>query len=304
MKQIAKISSFKFASQCVKTLLFETHTIQPPLKIWDILFFSLHDFMMDDVLLERLRGEGWTFPPSVLQCLSARGKEFVASEFERSVRYYQKRLENLGFTDMGVVLDTECGMGQWSLALSYLNSSVIGIDINMSRLLVARTLAESHVRSNLVFRFGMVESLPFEAKSFDGVFAYSLIPFVFNIPKALREIHRVLKANGLFYMNTNSYGWYFKLLRQNVFQKKDWRTALKILLIFWRTLFCKKGRIVTTQRWTRKQIRRAGFDIIDMNLEGKININGRRGQKVKPIYPERFHGLPTVFEVLAQKKMI
>ena len=54
---------------------------------------------------------------------------------------------------------------------------------------------------DIVFKFGLAESIPFESKSFDVVTAFDVLEHVLNFWGALDEIERVCKKGGLILIN-------------------------------------------------------------------------------------------------------
>lgn len=97
------------------------------------------------------------------------------------------------------VLDVACGTGWATMAAARAvgnNGRVTGIDIADKMLEVARGKAASAGLSNVEYRVGDAEALGFDEASFDAVICASSIFFLRDIPKALHEWHRVLKAGG------------------------------------------------------------------------------------------------------------
>jgi SAM-dependent methyltransferase len=96
------------------------------------------------------------------------------------------------------VLDVGCGSG-WAtrlLAESAFAGSVTGIDISDEMIRVARESSEG--LSNVYFEVATAEQLPFSDNSFTHAFSMESLYYYRNIPKALKEIHRVLTPAGLF----------------------------------------------------------------------------------------------------------
>jgi ubiquinone/menaquinone biosynthesis C-methylase UbiE len=73
---------------------------------------------------------------------------------------------------------------------------VLGIDLADRMLAVARRKAEKLGLTNVEFRTGDATQLPFETGSFDAVISRFCLMFSPDLPKALKEISRVLKAGG------------------------------------------------------------------------------------------------------------
>lgn len=96
------------------------------------------------------------------------------------------------------VLDVGCGSG-WAtriLAEYAFNGRVTGIDISDEMISVAR--AASQLQPNVGFEIASAEQLPFSDHEFTHAFSMESLYYYRNIPKALKEIHRVLKPGGLF----------------------------------------------------------------------------------------------------------
>src|SRR6266498_4311716 len=89
------------------------------------------------------------------------------------------------------VLDVGCGSG-WAtrmLAEYAFNGRVTGIDISDEMISVARTASQS--QPNVDFEIANAEQLPFNDHEFTHAFSMESLYYYRNIPKALKEIHRV-----------------------------------------------------------------------------------------------------------------
>ena len=96
------------------------------------------------------------------------------------------------------VLDVGCGSG-WAtrlLAEYAFNGRVKGIDISDEMVRLARESSRSV--PNVDFEIASAEQLPFDDHEFTHAFSMESLYYYRNIPKALKEIHRVLKPGGLF----------------------------------------------------------------------------------------------------------
>ena len=96
------------------------------------------------------------------------------------------------------VLDVGCGSG-WAtrlLAGSATNGRVTGIDISDEMVRVAREASQPY--TNVDFQVASAEQLPFDTDEFTHAFSMESLYYYQNIPKALSEIHRVMKNGGLF----------------------------------------------------------------------------------------------------------
>jgi SAM-dependent methyltransferase len=96
------------------------------------------------------------------------------------------------------VLDVGCGSG-WAtrlLAGYATNGQVTGIDISDEMIRVARE--SSSAVPNVDYEVAGADELPFTDNEFTHAFSMESLYYYSDIPKALAEIHRVLRPRGLF----------------------------------------------------------------------------------------------------------
>lgn len=94
------------------------------------------------------------------------------------------------------ILDVGCGMGQTLIASNLpSDTEAYGVDCDREAIEAGRHLAAANVK--LICARG--EELPFENGYFDLVFSRVALPYM-EINKALREIFRVLKPGGDFWL--------------------------------------------------------------------------------------------------------
>ncbi len=96
------------------------------------------------------------------------------------------------------VLDVGCGSGWASRLLAgFANKgSVTGIDISDEMINLARESSASF--PNVDYEIASAEQLPFSDNEFTQAFSMESLYYYQDIPRALNEIHRVLKPGGLF----------------------------------------------------------------------------------------------------------
>jgi ubiquinone/menaquinone biosynthesis C-methylase UbiE len=97
------------------------------------------------------------------------------------------------------VLDVACGSGEPSISMAALlkgAGQVVGVDMAAEPLKVARERARLRGLENVEYLQADVHALPFADASFDRVTSRLGIMFFGDLPKALREMHRVLKPGG------------------------------------------------------------------------------------------------------------
>lgn len=108
------------------------------------------------------------------------------------------------------ILDLGCGWGQdlssWGVTTL---DEVTGVDIDETRLEAARKQFPART-----FLYGAGEKLPFENAHFERVISSVALPYM-NIPKALREIHRVLVPGGSLSVSLHLPSFTFAELRQH-----------------------------------------------------------------------------------------
>jgi len=98
-------------------------------------------------------------------------------------------------TEIKKLLVVGCGSGlEAAILAQQLNSQVVGIDVEESFDKQAANYAE--------LKRGDAMNLEFADDSFDFVFSYHALEHIENPSKAVREIHRVLKTGGGFWIGT------------------------------------------------------------------------------------------------------
>ena len=99
-----------------------------------------------------------------------------------------------------MLLDIGCNWGRWSLAAALAGHQVIGVDIHLESLRMAKAIAvEMGVQPLPTFIVADARHLPFETGSFDSVFSYSVVQHFSksNARLILLEIGRILRTGGL-----------------------------------------------------------------------------------------------------------
>ncbi|HMO96988.1 MAG TPA: methyltransferase domain-containing protein [Tepidiformaceae bacterium] len=104
--------------------------------------------------------------------------------------------EAANFTGTEFVVDMGSGAGHTALACARHAGRVVGIDVTPEMVLMAAHLAEQRGLSNVEFRVGDVEALPFEDGTVDVVTSRVSAHHYADVPKVLEEAHRVLRPGG------------------------------------------------------------------------------------------------------------
>ncbi|MDR3763286.1 MAG: class I SAM-dependent methyltransferase [Acidobacteriota bacterium] len=97
------------------------------------------------------------------------------------------------------VLDVACGAGEPAISQAMMlkdSGSVVGIDFADGPLEVARARAAKRGLTNIEFTKADVHCLPFPDASFDRITSRLGVMFFRELPRALGELHRVLRPGG------------------------------------------------------------------------------------------------------------
>ena len=114
--------------------------------------------------------------------------------------YIQKKVSQYSFK--GKVLDVGCGTGDLLLMLDEKRRNkkamlnLCGIDISRKML----EKAKKNLGSKAKVQYGDVENIPFKANYFDVVTSTEAFHHYEKAQKAISEMHRVLKKNGLLFL--------------------------------------------------------------------------------------------------------
>jgi ubiquinone/menaquinone biosynthesis C-methylase UbiE len=94
------------------------------------------------------------------------------------------------------VLDLGCGAGHASFATAPFAREVIAFDLTPAMLEVTEAAAKERGLANISTMQGSVEELPFHSAQFDFVVSRYSAHHWNDVPRALREVKRVLKSGG------------------------------------------------------------------------------------------------------------
>lgn len=116
-------------------------------------------------------------------------------------RDLEEMLRAVPLTGQERVLDAGCGTGHTALAFATKVAEVIAIDLTQGMLDQGEQLADDRGLTNVEFRLGDVEKLPFAAAHFDTVVSRYSAHHWPHPAAALQEFHRVLKPGGYFILD-------------------------------------------------------------------------------------------------------
>lgn len=101
------------------------------------------------------------------------------------------------------LLDAGCGSGQFALALAARGARVTGVDLSPEMIRLAREHASRLAPpATVTWAVAPVDRLPLRDGSVDAVHARMVLPFVPDVPAALREFRRVLRPGGRLLAST------------------------------------------------------------------------------------------------------
>lgn len=109
-------------------------------------------------------------------------------------------LRAAGLTEAAVVLDLACGSGIYTrpLARQARGGTVLGLDLSLPMLRYASKRIHEEQLSNVLLIHGTALQLPFPSARFDLVNCCGALHLFPDVPRALSEVHRVLKPGGCF----------------------------------------------------------------------------------------------------------
>jgi ubiquinone/menaquinone biosynthesis C-methylase UbiE len=133
----------------------------------------------------------------------------VADEFTRQARNFdawavkadervgERFAAALGAASRGKLLDVACGPGVVSAALAPHAASVVAFDATIQMLEKAKARCAKAGLTNVEFKSGDAEQLPFADATFDGVVTRLAIHHFANPQRALDQMFRVLRPGGV-----------------------------------------------------------------------------------------------------------
>ena len=104
----------------------------------------------------------------------------------------------------------------------------LGIDLESTHIERAKLLQHARKVSNVEFRVGDLNQLPFKDNTFDAVFAHGVIEYFRDPVHAFREIRRVMKSGGVFGARHGDWGG-FLLATKNIYTKKAFSIFIRLM---------------------------------------------------------------------------
>lgn len=135
-------------------------------------------------------------------------KDMGESEEPESAHYgpfapTEEELNLLGKKKDKKILEIGCGAGRCSIAFAKKGAECKGIDISKEQLKHARRLAEKN-NVKVDFEKGNIQTLDgIDSQSYDVVYSAFALQYVPDLAKCFKEVHRVLKGDGIFVFGYN-----------------------------------------------------------------------------------------------------
>lgn len=130
------------------------------------------------------------------------GKMMLQGMNERHAGMAEWGFSHLRLKDGLHILDVGCGGGAniAKMLKDFPNSIVDGIDYSETSVALSKETNEALLGKRCAIQQGDVAALPYEDNFLDAVTAFETIYFWPSLQDAFREIKRVLKAGGLFFI--------------------------------------------------------------------------------------------------------
>jgi len=130
----------------------------------------------------------------------------LPDRLKRPVPFVVESLSLFDNYNVRSVLDLGCGAGRHCVFLAKEGFNVVGIDFSKSSLKIAGEWVRREKLENVDFVRGTMTHLPFTTNFFDAVISVSVLHHAVKrkIVNVVREIHRVLRREGLLIANLAS----------------------------------------------------------------------------------------------------
>lgn len=130
-------------------------------------------------------------------------------------KIYLPKILNLVDKVKGNVLEIGSGMGLTTMEVykTLPNVSITAIDSDIYQVNKARKLLPRNLKDKIKFLQGDATDLRFKNNSFEAVFEFNVFHHIKDYEKAIKEVKRVLKKNGKFYIMDISQSFFIPVIR-------------------------------------------------------------------------------------------
>lgn len=138
-----------------------------------------------------------THHDKVDQQFGSQANAYLSSAVHAAGRDLERLSARLADFPQATLLDMGCGAGHASFVAASQVKEVVAYDLSEQMLSVVRDAAQARGFNNLTTQQGYAEALPFEDRTFDIVISRYSAHHWHDVGKALREVKRVLKPDGI-----------------------------------------------------------------------------------------------------------
>ena len=192
---------------------------------------------------------------------------------KRYTRYYEYFKDEAEFEYHGGedVLEIGCGLGTDLLEYAKHGANVTGVDLGPDQIMLTKLNFDLHKLPYKEIREGNAENLPFPDNSFDLVVCIGVIHHTPNTEKAIKEIHRVLRADGKTIVLVYARGWkhYLKRCLVHGILKGRWFANG----FNWQKVYNESSEVhgftPKTAIYTKSQVKKLFSDFGDVELKKK-----------------------------------
>jgi ubiquinone/menaquinone biosynthesis C-methylase UbiE len=139
----------------------------------------------------------------VQQQFGKSAESYVTSSIHKEGKDLQRLLEIATINGEELLLDVATGGGHTANAFAPVVKEVTAVDLTEEMLFAAEKFISGNGHQNVNFVKGDAENLPFPSEAFDIV-TCRIAPHHFpNVVTFIKEVHRVLKADGQFLLDDN-----------------------------------------------------------------------------------------------------
>jgi len=166
------------------------------------------------------------------------------------------------------VLDIGSGKGILCVAFSDSAKEVIGLEPDKDAKEIAKFTKEYFGKNNIKFIDGIAQKMPFKNETFDLITSTSTLEHINGTRDVIKEIYRVLKPGGYFYLNTPNYLWF----REPHYMLPMLPLMPKIFLKMLSRLTNRNPKYIDhiqylTPRFLNKIFKNEGFTVKNISLE-------------------------------------
>ena len=132
----------------------------------------------------------------VRESFTAQAKAFASNPWVTDEERIRRLVAAAQLKGKERVLDVACGPGYIAEAFARAASEVIGVDLTAAMLAIGEERTKQRGVSNVAFRIGDVQNLPFEREEFDVVVCRLALHHMQNPAQVVREMTRVCRLGG------------------------------------------------------------------------------------------------------------